>query len=140
MEKDTIQIGQIRLGLDEVAETLSAIRAGRIDAVVVESAAGNEVYTFRDPSHPFRMLVEAMNEGALLTTFDGIICYQNPRFSELVGVEPSEMKHRTLGDLVRLEQRLGYVHKGIERLMVGKPPAEGAQIAARISGLLCSAA
>jgi Ni,Fe-hydrogenase III large subunit/Ni,Fe-hydrogenase III component G len=50
-------------------------------------------------------------------------------------IEPGHFRFSCNGELVvRLEQRLGYVHKGIERLMVGKTPAEGARIAARISG------
>jgi Ni,Fe-hydrogenase III large subunit/Ni,Fe-hydrogenase III component G len=50
-------------------------------------------------------------------------------------IEPGHFRFSVNGELVvRLEQRLGYVHKGIERLMIGKTPAEGARIAARISG------
>jgi Ni,Fe-hydrogenase III large subunit/Ni,Fe-hydrogenase III component G len=50
-------------------------------------------------------------------------------------IEPGHFRFSVNGELVvRLEQRLGYVHKGIERLMIGKTAAEGARIAARISG------
>jgi len=50
-------------------------------------------------------------------------------------IEPGHFRFHVNGELVvRLEQRLGYVHKGIEKLMVGKAPAEAARIAARISG------
>jgi Ni,Fe-hydrogenase III large subunit/Ni,Fe-hydrogenase III component G len=50
-------------------------------------------------------------------------------------IEPGHFRFSVNGELVvRLEQRLGYVHKGIERLMIGKTAAEGAKIAARISG------
>ena len=47
------------------------------------------------------------------------------------GISASSANGETV---VRLEERLGYVHKGIERLMIGKTPAEAARIAARISG------
>ncbi|MDE2149907.1 MAG: Ni,Fe-hydrogenase III large subunit, partial [Gammaproteobacteria bacterium] len=36
--------------------------------------------------------------------------------------------------LLRLEQRLGYVHKGIEKCFESLSPADGARLAARISG------
>jgi Ni,Fe-hydrogenase III large subunit/Ni,Fe-hydrogenase III component G len=50
-------------------------------------------------------------------------------------IEPGHFRFHANGELVvRLEERLGYVHKGIEKLMVGRTPAEGARIAARISG------
>lgn len=103
MEKQTIQIGDFTLGLEEVAETLDAIRAGRIDAVVVEGSQGQEVFTFRDASHPFRLLVEAMSEGAVLTTIDGDICYQNPCFSALTGIEVAVAQGHPLSDLVTNE-------------------------------------
>lgn len=105
MQNTTIQIGDIQLTLEEAADTLGAIRGGKIDAVVVEGAAGHEVFTFRDASHPFRLLIEAMGEGALLTTVEGAICYQNPCFSDLVGIETSVAHTRTLADFVMPNRR-----------------------------------
>src|SRR5262249_18687708 len=50
-------------------------------------------------------------------------------------IEPGHFRFSVNGELVvRLEQRLGYVPKGIKGLLTGKTPAEGARIAARISG------
>ena len=37
---------------------------------------------------------------------------------------------------VRLEERLGYVHRGVERLMQGKSVAEAARLASRVSWVL----
>ncbi len=36
--------------------------------------------------------------------------------------------------VVRLEERLGYVHKGVERLMAGAPPEHAAKLVGRVSG------
>ena len=36
--------------------------------------------------------------------------------------------------VVRLEERLGYVHKGIQSLMTGAPLARAAKLAGRVSG------
>ncbi len=45
-------------------------------------------------------------------------------------IEPGHFRFTANGEtVVRLEERLGYVHKGIEGLMVGKTPAEGAKLA-----------
>jgi len=50
-------------------------------------------------------------------------------------IEPGHFRFTANGEaVVRLEERLGYVHKGTERLMQGKVPAEAARLAARISG------
>jgi len=50
-------------------------------------------------------------------------------------IEPGGFRFHCNGEaVVRLEQRLGYTHKGTESLMVGKLPEEAAQFAARLSG------
>jgi Ni,Fe-hydrogenase III large subunit len=50
-------------------------------------------------------------------------------------IEPGHFRFHANGEtVVRLEARLGYVHKGTEALMAGKWPAEAARLAARRSG------
>ncbi len=50
-------------------------------------------------------------------------------------IEPGHFRFTAGGEtVVRLEQRLGYVHKGIETLMMGAPLARAARLAGRISG------
>jgi PAS domain S-box-containing protein len=79
----TFQIDDVAISAEEATETLRAIRSGRVDAVVINGANGHGVFTFRDPDHAYRALVEAMGEGAALVSRDGIICYHNPRFAAL---------------------------------------------------------
>jgi Ni,Fe-hydrogenase III large subunit len=50
-------------------------------------------------------------------------------------IEPGHFRFHANGEtVVRLEARLGYVHKGTEALMTGKTPVEAARLAARRSG------
>ena len=50
-------------------------------------------------------------------------------------IEPGHFRFTANGEhVVRLEQRLGYVHKGIESLMVGATLDDAAKLAARTSG------
>lgn len=50
-------------------------------------------------------------------------------------IEPGNFRFHAGGEtVVRLEERLGYVHKGIESLMAGATLERGAQLAGRISG------
>ncbi len=50
-------------------------------------------------------------------------------------IEPGHFRFSANGELVvRLEERLGYVHKGIEQLMVGAPLDRAARLAGRVSG------
>lgn len=50
-------------------------------------------------------------------------------------IEPGHFRFTCAGEtVVRLEQRLGYTHKGIEGLMAGKTVAEAARLIGRLSG------
>ena len=50
-------------------------------------------------------------------------------------IEPGHFRFTASGEtVVRLEQRLGYTHKGIEGLMCGAALARAAQLAGRVSG------
>ena len=50
-------------------------------------------------------------------------------------IEPGHFRFTANGEtVVRLEQRLGYVHKGVEGLMAGADLARGAKLAGRVSG------
>lgn len=75
--------------LTEAEDTLYAIRAGEVDAVVVEGPAGQQIYTLESPDQPFRIFVEQMQEGAVTLNSDGIVIYCNRFFADLVG-EPLE--------------------------------------------------
>jgi PAS domain S-box-containing protein len=120
MDRDHIQIGEVRLTVDEAQETLWALRAGKVDAVLVEGEAGHEIYTFRDPGHPYRLLVEAMSEGAALVTPDGTLCYLNPHLADLVGAAGVPMYGRCLADLIAPGQR-SQLAALLERVRGGHP-------------------
>ena len=50
-------------------------------------------------------------------------------------IEPGHFRFTANGEtVVRLEERLGYVHKGTESLMIGAPIERAAKLAGRISG------
>lgn len=50
-------------------------------------------------------------------------------------IEPGHFRFSVVGEKVlRLEERLGYTHKGIEKRLEGMTLAQGARVAARVSG------
>jgi Ni,Fe-hydrogenase III large subunit len=50
-------------------------------------------------------------------------------------IEPGHFRFSIVGEKVlKLEERLGYVHKGIERLLMETPLRDGQRLAARVSG------
>ena len=75
----------LRAQLEEVTEVLTAIRTGGVDALVVESPDGEQIFTLQGADRPYRTFVETMNEGAVTLTMDGTIVYCNRRFADLVG-------------------------------------------------------
>jgi PAS domain S-box-containing protein len=68
--------------LEEAEETLRAIRAGEVDALVM----GEEVYTLRGAETPYRVLIEQMYEGAGTLLEDGTVLYANRRLGELLQI------------------------------------------------------
>jgi hypothetical protein len=51
--------------LEEAEETLRAIRQGEVDALVVQGAQGEQVYTLKGADYAYRVILEEMGEGAI---------------------------------------------------------------------------
>jgi PAS domain S-box-containing protein len=81
-------IAELKARLKEAEETLRALRSGEVDALVVDSENGPQIFTLKSAAEPYRLLVEQMREGALTLSREGDILYCNEAFASLVG-EPS---------------------------------------------------
>jgi PAS domain S-box-containing protein len=68
----------------EAEETLRAIQSGEVDGLVVKTAKGDRVFTLSGADHPYRVMVETMNEAAITLAADGTILYCNQRFADIV--------------------------------------------------------
>ena len=76
---------EYRLAVAE--ETLRALLAGSVDAIVMNAERGEQrIYTLETKDRPYRRLVERMSEGAALVAADGLIVYANERLASLLGV------------------------------------------------------
>ncbi len=78
------ELQELRRRLDEAEETLRAIRSGEVDALVVESSKGAQVFTLEGAEHPYRALIEAMHQGAVSLSHDGVVLYCNSGFSGML--------------------------------------------------------
>lgn len=78
------KIEELRARLEEAEETLRAIRHGEVDALVVSTERGEQIFTLKSADYPYRLLVEKMGEGALTLTAEGAILYANQRFAEML--------------------------------------------------------
>lgn len=85
------EIEDLRLQLQEANETIHAIRTGQIDALVVSTEAGPQLYTLKSADHTYRVFIEKMKEGAVTLNQDEIILYSNSQFASMVDLPLSEV-------------------------------------------------
>jgi PAS domain S-box-containing protein len=88
----------LRAELEEVRETLAAIRSGAVDALVVDTPDGQRVYTLEGAEYVYRTLIERMQEGAVILTPAGTIHYCNRRFAELIQMPLEKVVGRPFAD------------------------------------------
>jgi PAS domain S-box-containing protein len=80
---DINDIDQLRERLEESEAVIDAIRQGGVDAVVVYHPS-EQVYTLKGADYSYRVLIEAISEGALVISASGMIAYCNARFAEML--------------------------------------------------------
>jgi len=85
------EIEELRLQLQEANETIHAIRTGQIDALVVTTETGPQLYTLKSADHTYRIFIEKMKEGAVTLNRDEIILYSNSQFASMVDLPLSEV-------------------------------------------------
>lgn len=77
-------IERLTAQLSDAEETLRAIRNGEVDALVVATESGDQVFTLKGAERPFRVMIEMLNEGTATMSPDGTIYYCNQRFAEML--------------------------------------------------------
>lgn len=70
----------------DAQQIVHAIRHGHVDALVTAGPAGDQVITLQDSEHPYRVLVETVNDGAATLDPAGTILYANSRFGAILRV------------------------------------------------------
>lgn len=95
----------LRARNEELEATLDAIRSGAVDALVVSGQEGEQIFTLQGADQSYRVLVEAMNEGAVTISDDGTILYANTRFSKLLQTPLKYVLGVSLMGFVALRER-----------------------------------
>jgi diguanylate cyclase (GGDEF)-like protein/PAS domain S-box-containing protein len=78
------ELEQLAARLSESEEVLRAIRRGEVDAFFVDDAGGERVLALEGAQSPYRVLVEAMNEGAMILKDQGLLLYCNSRLASML--------------------------------------------------------
>ena len=90
--KPTIrELGQIReenavlrAELEEAKGLLAAIQSGAVDALVIDTPQGQQIFTLKGADRAYRALVEQMQEAAATLTLEGVIHYCNLAFAAML--------------------------------------------------------
>jgi len=90
----------LRARLEELEETLRAIHQGEVDALLVSTSEGDRVFTLQGADHPYRVMVETINEGAATVSTRGEILYANRRFAEMLAVPLEQLIGSTMEDII----------------------------------------
>jgi PAS domain S-box-containing protein len=91
------ELEELQRRLQEAEDMLEVIRAGAVDALVVQRDDRPQVYTLESADYSYRVVLNTMHEGVLTLTPDRSIAYCNQRFSELVDVPSANILGRRLG-------------------------------------------
>lgn len=94
---------ELRRRLAEAEDALRAIREGQVDAIVVDGAAGAQIFSLAGAETVYRLVVETMAEATINVSPDGIILFCNARFSEFVATPMERLVGRDLSDFVPTE-------------------------------------
>jgi PAS domain S-box-containing protein len=97
---------RLRQRLKEAEETLTAIREGHIEALVVGLPGAEQVYTLRSADQPYRLMVEQMREGAITLGMDGTVLYCNQRFAELLALPPERIVGQNVRQFIAGDERV----------------------------------
>ena len=99
------QLIELRQRLEEAEETLSAIRNGEVDALVVDSPQGEVIYTLTTADYPYRLMIDEMNQGAVSVSPDSIILYSNRNFAGMLGLSGANVSGTQFDSYVVPEMR-----------------------------------
>ncbi len=125
-----LEVYRLRERISESEDVLSAIREGKVDALVSYDGEDEKVYTLKSADRGYRTLVESIDEGAVILSFEGFIYYSNPRFDQMLKKEDHGAASQSLHEFVFEEDRIkfdalleearkGRIVRGEIRLKVG---------------------
>lgn len=96
---------ELRQRLAEAEETLRAITNGEVDALVVNTKAGEQVFTLQNADTIYRIVIENINEGAITMSPEGTILYSNHYFAQMMRNDLNKVIGASIFDFVHPESR-----------------------------------
>jgi len=106
--------------LQEAEELIDAIRNGRVDALVVSKPGRESIYTLKGANHTYRILIETMDEGAVILSSEATILYCNRSFAQILQISLHQLTGSTITEYIAAQDREQFdtLHR---RVFAGKP-------------------
>jgi PAS domain S-box-containing protein len=99
------QQSKLLVRLKTAEATLRAIQSGEVDALMVFGGRGEQVVSLKGGEPAYRMLVEAMSEGAATLSRNGDLLYCNRRLADLVRKPREKMIGIAMESLIAKAER-----------------------------------
>ena len=99
------EIQDLQLRLREAQDALEAIVREEVDALVVSTPQGPQIYTIHGAEKPYRILIEEMKEGAVMLSDDDTILYSNNGFAKMVKYPLEKINS------MKIESMISPIHK-----------------------------
>src|ERR1700733_8891348 len=103
--EESVELADARAQLRELQETIEAIRTGGVDSLIVGPPGQEQVYALATADRSYRLIVEAMNEGAATVSTRGVILDANPRLGSMTGQNAAEFIGTPVLDLIPAAHR-----------------------------------
>ena len=91
---------ELRARLAEAEQELDAIRSGGVDALVVPVNGGKRLFTLKGADHAYRILIEAMQQGALIASAEGLILYANRSIASMLNAPLEKVIGSVISDWI----------------------------------------
>jgi PAS domain S-box-containing protein len=103
--EESVELAEVRAQLRELQQTIEAIRTGGVDSLIVGPPGQEQIYALATADRSYRLIVEAMNEGAATVSTRGVILDANPRLGSMTGQNASELIGTPVLDLIPAASR-----------------------------------
>ncbi len=101
---------RLRKQLQEAEELIDAIRNGRIDALVVSGSGEKSIYTLRGADYTYRILIETMDEGAVIFSREATMLYCNRSFAEILQKPLHQLTGSTITEYFADQEQFHSLH------------------------------
>ncbi len=130
---------KLRTRLKAAEETLAAIQSGEVDALIVLGRHGEQLVKLKGGEPAYRMLVEAMSEGAATLSSDGAVLYSNRKFAEMIRKPRGKVVGMAVHSLLAGKERdrfgtfLARAQKGVAKGEFNLRPGDGRVVPVHVS-------